>query len=146
MSLVAGPIPSANLYKKYIFVQPYETNTTKGLKKFAVGDTVEGMIVQSKPKIRIIPSITTKDGFMVPLSVVKEAPVVEVPEDKDAIGKGKEVINTTAFRNGAVVGAIGGAAYGFFQNKNMFYSALVGMVVGGAVGYVVGGKKSDKKK
>lgn len=134
-------------YKKFMFTTDYTSNTmVRGVQTFKKGDVVEGTENVGQANARIIPSITTKEGYFIPLSVLKPVPTVSVPEEKDALSKSSKIVKTNAFKQGAVVGAVIGAGYGFFGNKNVFYATMIGMFTGGAIGYLVNNRNKTTKK
>ncbi len=95
-------------------LEDYVTRNAKGERKFKKGETVVGNETVNSPNVRAIPSIVTKT---------------------------QNIVKGSAFKQGAVVGVALGAGYGFFYNKNIFFSALIGMALGGAVGHFMFSKK-----
>jgi hypothetical protein len=122
-------------------LEDYVTRNREGERKFKKGETVVGNETVNSPNVRVIPSITTLDGFLILKSIVKEVPVVEVDKAQDIVTKTQNIVKGSAFKQGAVVGVALGAGYGFFYNKNIFFSALIGMALGGAVGHFMFSKK-----
>lgn len=79
--------------------------------------------------------IKTTEGYIVPMSILRLVPIVDVPNENDVLQKAKNISKTSAFKQGAVVGIVIGAGYGFFSNRSVFYSAIMGMVTGGLIGH-----------
>ena len=128
---------------KYIVTVRYEARSKGRTKIFEVDSVVEGRDNVPPPNVKMMPSIITSDDYMLPKSILRTMPVVELPEETDLLGKGKDIVENKAFKNGAMYGVIAGAGYGFFKNKNIFYSAIIGMVAGGALSYFF--KNKNKK-
>ena len=53
---------------------------------------------------------------------------------------------TAASVNGAVTGLVFGLLIGHYKNKNLYASALVGAIIGGAISTILVGNKTEKVK
>ena len=118
---------------------------TNGAEKRFYKDTIiTGVPQPPVPNMGISARLLTTEGYYLPMGIVKEIPPIQLDSDKDMISQTKSIIETSAFKQGAFMGAAAGAAFSFFSNRNMFYTVLMGMVIGGAVGYFIKTNKDSK--
>lgn len=97
---------------------------------------MQGVRVSSQSTFFVVENV-----FIIPAKYVREAPMMP-PPDKDITmtDKTKSLVKSQDFKKGAFIGALVGGGYAFFNNKNIFYSALFGLVIGGAVSYYIKNK------
>lgn len=126
--------PIGVILSSYIMLEDYLARNNGNTKTFKKGETVLGYPKQVPPNVRAVPGIIV-DDYWIPKSIVKEAPKIELDAKDNVIEKTKKVVKTSSFKQGAVIGITLGAGYGFFNNKNIFYSAIMGMIAGGAIGH-----------
>jgi hypothetical protein len=130
--------------RSYSLLENYEARKNGVVKQFGKGETIVGFIVAPPPNVRVIPQVNS-DGYIFPLSILKEIPKVDIKPENQIVGQTKKMIKTTGFKQGAVLGIALGAGYGFFNNKSVFYSAMFGMLAGGALGHFLFSKEKTKK-
>lgn len=136
------PKPSV---KSFAMVINYIGVTPSGKEmKYYKDSVVTGQLIQSNSQ-KVASGIKTTEGFFLPMNVLREVPPIQLDSEKDMIGQTKSIVNTSAFKQGAFLGAMLGAGFSFFSNRNMFYTVMMGMVIGGASGYFMKTNKSSKK-
>lgn len=138
--------------RSFTLLEDYQGRNNGKIRDFKKGETVVGFYFMPKlpagvdpASVRIVPQVNV-EGYIIPSQILKEVPKVEVKDENKLVGQTKQMIKTTNFKQGATLGAILGAGYGFFNNKSVFFSALVGMMSGGVLGhFLFNGKKTDIK-
>lgn len=145
-------IASSSQPRSFTLLEDYQGRNNGKIRDFKKGETVVGFFFMPKlpagvdpASVRLAPQVNV-EGYIIPLSILKEVPKVEIAEENKLVGQTKQMIKTTNFKQGATLGAILGAGYGFFNNKSVFFSALVGMMSGGVLGhFLFNGKKTEIK-
>lgn len=132
--------------KSYVLLEDYLSRNNGQTKTFKKGETVVGIVMAPPPNAKVDPRfiMVNVNGFLIPMGVLKVVPPVEIKDENKIVGQTKKIVKTSNFKQGAVIGIVLGAGYGFFNNKSVFYSAMIGMLAGGAVGHLMFSKKTNK--
>lgn len=138
----------------FILLEDYKSRNNGQEKVFQKGESIVGFKVKPTIPVGANPAtiridstayMVNSNGFMFPASILRQVPAVQVDKDTAIVGQTKKIIKTTGFKQGAVIGIVLGAGYGFFNNRSVFFSAMVGMLAGGTLGHFFFSKNTDKK-
>lgn len=124
--------------QSFIMKMDYTARRVSGTKDFKKGEIINGNytpVPEGQPQIRYMRSITTSDGYLIPANMVDAIPSMNINKKDDVLSKSKVIVKSSAFKQGAAIGILLGAGFGYFNNKSVFYSAIIGMLIGGSVGH-----------
>lgn len=128
--------------KSFVVLEEYLGRNNGQTNLFKKGETVVGYFVPPPPNARVLPLVNS-NGYLIPASILREVPAIQVPKEKDALKQTKVIVRNNSFKKGAILGLALGAGYGYFNNKSVIYSSFIGMLAGGALSYMLWGKKND---
>lgn len=133
--------------KSYILNQDYlATSKVAGSnesRQFKAKETVVGEAYQpaQNSSVRYMPMILVDGKFLLPLQIVTEAPEIKLTSGAGLVSTADALKKSANFKKGAVIGAVAGATYAVLRNKNVFWTTLIAMTVGGFIGYAINQKK-----
>ncbi|HON92801.1 MAG TPA: hypothetical protein PKZ07_14635 [Sedimentisphaerales bacterium] len=112
-------------------------------RQFKKGEKVTGTayIPQAAANVRAMPMVVVDDNYLVPAThiaeyVSKTGGQGSVVAEASIVPTVKKVSGSAGFKKGALLGGIAGAGFSFFKGKNIMVYGIMGVLIGGTIGYL----------